>query len=112
MGAFQNKAVQLVKAQDGDASASHEPLARDRVRNAMIDLYRAAGGSLEDLASAARQRFGESSDETRVDTAMGELLQALAVLGHIHDMDIIQAGYNTLDAQIRDLKHQHHLLVD
>lgn len=110
MGAFQNKAVEIIRAQSGEEKTAEHSLVRERLVVAMIELYRASGGSMDDLMNAARKKLDHQSHKDRIDGAMGELLQALALLGHLHDIDIIQAGYNTLDAQVRTL-HQSHLTL-
>ncbi|AHK04252.1 hypothetical protein X971_4408 [Agrobacterium tumefaciens LBA4213 (Ach5)] len=33
-----------------------------------------------------------------VDVAVGDVMHELAAIGHVADLDIIQAGYNKLDA--------------
>lgn len=106
MGEFQNKVVQLAKAQSGEAAASELAVVRERVLSAMLELYRATGGSLGELTQAATGTLDNSIQETRIDAAMGDLLQALALLGYVHDIDIIQAGYNTLDARLKELRHR------
>ncbi|MBB4105380.1 hypothetical protein [Allorhizobium borbori] len=112
MGAFQNKAVQLVKVRTGEEPASQEDLVRDQVLRSMLELYQAAGGSLDELIETAHQTLQPLAEVPRVDVAMGDLMQSLALLGYVHDIDIIQAGYNTLDAQIRELRQRHDLMDD
>lgn len=112
MGAFQNKAVKLVKVSTGEEPASHEDIVRDQVLRAMLDLYQAAGGHLDELIATAHHSLQPKAEVQRIDVAMGDLMQSLALLGYVHDIDIIQAGYNTLDAQIQELRRHHRLIED
>ena len=112
MGAFQNKAVNLVKVRTGEEPSSQEDLVRDKVLRAMLELYQATGGLLDELIETANQTMDPDAEVQRVDVAMGDLMQSLALLGYVHDIDIIQAGYNTLDAQIKQLRLRHGQLED
>lgn len=112
MGAFQNKAVQLVKVSTGEEPASQEDIVRNQVLRAMLTLYQSTGGLLDELLEAAHQTLDPHEEVPRVDVAMGDLMQSLALLGYVHDIDIIQAGYNTLEAQIRELRQRHHPFED
>ena len=112
MGAFQNKAVQLVKVSTGEEPASQDDLVRGQVLRAMLELYQAAGGLLDELIETAQETLQPQAEAQRVDVAMGDLMQSLALLGYVHDIDIIQAGYNTLEAQIKELRQRHHLRDD
>ncbi|MCX8998088.1 hypothetical protein NOF55_13335 [Rhizobiaceae bacterium BDR2-2] len=105
MGAFQNKAVKLLQVQDGHESVSELALANARLLKAFLDFYLSTGGTLDEVVEAAQSAETErQAGAQRVDVAMGDVMTALAVLGHVHDIDIMQAGYNTLEAQIRELK--------
>ena len=102
MSAFQNKAVNLIREIDGENNLLNHAEARTRLLKSMLALYRATGGTREELAPAAQRMLGAAAGhDASVDACMGDLLQALAVLGHLHDIDIIQAGYNTMEAQMR-----------
>lgn len=72
-----------------------------RQRNLLMsarELYRALGGPFEQLEAAIMQ--DEASTPRRVDLIVGDLMKELAAISHIYDMDIMQAGHNTLDKLI------------
>lgn len=83
---------------DGEASVSNLAQRRRNLLSSALELYRALGGSFEQLESAIMQ--DEASTLRRPDLVVGDLMKELAVICHIYDMDIMQAGHNTLDKLI------------
>ncbi|WP_244560061.1 hypothetical protein [Ensifer aridi] len=45
----------------------------------------------------------DEADPRRVDLIIGDLMNELAVISHMHDMDMMQAAYNTLDLRLREI---------
>ncbi len=75
----------------------------NRQRNLLrvsLGLYRALGGSFEEIERTLLQDV--SADPPRVDRIVGDLMKELAAIGHIHDMDIMQAAHNTLNNDLRE----------
>ncbi|WP_205277572.1 hypothetical protein, partial [Escherichia coli] len=61
-----------------------------------LTLYHAMGGAMEDVEAAVKDAV--SSPAPTIDVAVGDVMYKLAAIGHVADLDIIQAGYNKLDA--------------
>lgn len=40
----------------------------------------------------------------RVDVIIGDLMNELAAISHMHDMDLMQAAHNTLDIRLREIR--------
>lgn len=95
MSEFQNKAVRLMAACDGEASVTDPGLRQRNLLLSALELYRALGGSFEQPEAAKDQ--GEMSTPRRVDLVIGDLMKELAAISHMYDMDIMQAAHNTLD---------------
>jgi hypothetical protein len=99
MSEFQNKAVRLMEAGAGEASVSDVAERQRNLLASALELYRALGGSFELLEASIIQ--GETDTPRRVDLIIGDLMHELAAISHMHDMDIMQAAYNTLDMRLR-----------
>ncbi|CAD0216372.1 hypothetical protein AGRHK599_LOCUS4635 [Rhizobium rhizogenes] len=61
-----------------------------------LTLYHAMGGTAEDIQAALKD--AASTPAPAIDLAVGDVMYKLAAIGHVADIDIIQAGYNKLDA--------------
>lgn len=97
MSEVQNKAVRLLAQSEGALSASLE-LRRDAYLASALDLYYAAGGSKATataLVEAHRDRPTSS-----VDAAVANVVVEIAGISRICDIDMIQATYNRLDAEL------------
>ncbi|MDQ0322387.1 hypothetical protein QO002_004593 [Pararhizobium capsulatum DSM 1112] len=99
MSEVQNKAVRLLVQTEGTRSTSLE-LRRDAYLASALDLYYASGGSVD----SAKALLGLREDEppSHVDVAVANVVVEVAGLSHIHDIDMIQATYNRLDAELHD----------
>lgn len=102
MSEFQNKAVRLMAACAGEASVSDFSERQRQLLLSALELYRALGGSFEQLEACVMQ--DETAAPRRVDLIIGDLMQELAVISHTHDIDMMQAAHNALDAGQRDLE--------
>jgi hypothetical protein len=100
MSLFQNKAVRLMVACSGEASLLDLAERQRNLLRVSLELYRALGGSFEEIERTLLQDV--SADPRRVDRIVGDLMKELAAIGHIHDMDIMQAAHNTLDNDLRE----------
>lgn len=101
MSEFQNKVVRLMVASAGDASVSDLAERQRNLLVAALELYRALGGSFEQLEASVMQ--DEMEAPRRVELIVGDLMKELAAISHINDLDIMQAAHNTLDVQFRQL---------
>jgi len=106
MGEYQNKAVALMAACLGEQSATDPKERAEALLTACIGLFYALGGSVEELAKTAK--VASTKPAGPVDTAIGDLMKEVAAIGSIHDLDIMQAAYNTLDQQTLSLKKTLH----
>lgn len=102
MGEYQNKAVALMTARLG-ARSTFDPRERNQACLASaIRLFYALGGSAEELAATAD--MARSKPVPAADIAIGDVMEELAAIGTLKDLDIMQAAYNTLDRQKRSIK--------
>jgi hypothetical protein len=99
MSEFQNKAVRLMAA-CGDSSVSDLAERQRKLLLSALELYRAVGGSFEQLEAVMMRDDTEAP--RRVDLVIGELMSELAAIGHIYDLDIMQCAHNMLDARLRE----------
>lgn len=65
-----------------------------------LELYRALGGSFDQLEALIMG--DEQETPRRVDLVIGDLMGELAAIGHLYDLDIMQAAHNTLDRRLRE----------
>lgn len=100
MSAFQNKAVRLLAARAGEASARDLVERQRNFLAAALELYRALGGSFEQLEAVIIE--DATGAPRRVDLVIGDLMNELAVISHVHDMDMMQAAHNTLDLRLQE----------
>jgi hypothetical protein len=98
MSEFQNKTIRLLTVCEGEASVTDPAQRRRNLLSSTLELYRALGGSFEELESAIMKE--ETGTLRRLDLIVGDLMKELAAICHIYDMDIMQAGHNTLDKLI------------
>ncbi len=102
MSDFQNKAVRLMAARSGEASVSDLAERQRNLLFATLELYRALGGSFEQLEASIME--DATGAPRRVDVIIGDLMHELAAISHIHDMDLMQAAHNTLDIRLREIR--------
>ena len=96
MGEYQNKAVELMRTLVGEKMLNNKVERREEFLRKALTLYHAMGGTVEDLQAAAKDMGIKPA--LSIDVAVGEVMHNLAAIGHVADLDIIQAGYNKLDA--------------
>lgn len=102
MGEYQNKAVTLMTACHGETFLTDPRKRSEAYLAAAIDLFQALGGTAEELAAAV-EAAGERPAPA-VDAAIGDLMKELAAIGSLHDLDIMQAAYNTLDERLKTIR--------
>ncbi|AYM65297.1 hypothetical protein G6L68_20905 [Agrobacterium fabrum] len=96
MGEYQNKAVELMRNRVGESTLNNRIERREEFLRKALTLYHAMGGTTEDLQAAVKDAV--SAPAPSIDVAVGNVMYKLAAIGHVADIDIIQAGYNKLDA--------------
>jgi len=96
MGEYQNKAVELMRTLVGEKMLNNKVERREEFLRKALTLYHAMGGTVEDLQAAAKDMGIKPA--LSIDVAVGDVMHNLAAIGHVADLDIIQAGYNKLDA--------------
>ncbi|MGN7737754.1 hypothetical protein [Ensifer sp. 22564] len=100
MSEFQNKAVRLTAACDGTAAAGDIVERRKKFLGAALELNQA----LEAAVIAGKSLpVGENTIRSP-DLIIGDLMKELAVIGHLLDIDVMQAGHNTLDRRMREIR--------
>lgn len=98
MSEVQNKAVALSAQTEGDLAwqtAGHRTalfLAK------ALDLYFALGG--DQTTAVALAGAVRPSASLRIDAAVANVIIEVAVASHLSDIDMIQATYNRLDAEL------------
>ncbi len=98
MSEIQNKAVALA-AQYESALASQSSSERGTLfLKSALDLFYALGGSKEAARALAS---AHPATPLRIDSAIANVMVEVAVLSHINDIDMIQATYNRLDAELQ-----------
>lgn len=95
MSEYQNKAILLMQVELGDEALLDKEQRRDDFIQRAIELYYAMGGTSDAVQTMIDRVF--SKTRPRVDAAVGEAMFELAGVGHVSDLDIIQAAYNKLD---------------
>jgi hypothetical protein len=99
MSEIQNKSVALLTQIEG---ALAHLSAADRARSFLeksLDLYLALGGSSEVAAEVLTQT--RAGARMRVESAVANVMIELAAASHLSDIDMIQAAYNRLDAELK-----------
>ena len=98
MSELQNKEVELVSMVDGEfasqASSHRSAIFLDKA----LDLYFALGGDEATALAMASEKHAAS--RLRVDSAVANVMIELAVASHLNDLDMVQATYNRLDAEL------------
>lgn len=100
MGEFQNKAVRLTAACDGTIAASDIEERRKRFLGAALELNEALGAT---VIAGNSLPVGQNTIRS-TDLIIGDLMKELAVIGHLLDIDVMQAGHNTLDRRMREIR--------
>ena len=95
MSEYQNNAVELLKARFGATSVLDKDARRTQFLQEALELYRAMGGSAEMVRVQVGTAFSEPAGD--VHAKIGEVMNALAGVSLAHDVDVVQAGYNSLD---------------
>lgn len=101
MGEFQNKAVRLTAACDGTAAVLDFEERRSRFLTAALELNQALETTVVALTNPS---LAEHSVARSPDLIIGDLMKELAVIGHLFDIDVMQAGHNTLDRRMREIR--------
>ncbi len=96
MGEYQNKAVDLMRNRVGDSILNNKIERREAFLRKALALYHVMGGAADGMRAAVEDVV--HLPKPSVDVAVGDVMHELAAIGHVADLDIIQAGYNRLDA--------------
>ncbi|EHJ97084.1 hypothetical protein [Agrobacterium tumefaciens] len=96
MGEYQNKAVDLMRNRVGDSILNNKIERREAFLRKALALYHVMGGEADGMRAAVEHVV--HLPKPSVDVAVGDVMHELAAIGHVADLDIIQAGYNKLDA--------------
>ncbi|WP_025595025.1 hypothetical protein [Agrobacterium tumefaciens] len=96
MGEYQNKAVDLMRNRVGDSILNNKIERREVFLRKALALYHVMGGAADGMRAAVEDVV--HLPKPSVDVAVGDVMHELAAIGHVADLDIIQAGYNKLDA--------------
>lgn len=98
MSELQNKAVALI-AQNESILATQSAADRSaRFLESALSLYFALGGDEE--TARATLLTSMIADLPKVDAAVADVVLELAVVSHLSDIDMVQAAYNRLDAEL------------
>ena len=100
MSEFQNKAVRLTAACDGRAAAGDIVERRKKFLGAALELNQALEAA---VIAGTSLPVGENTIRSP-DLIIGDLMKELAVIGHLLDIDVMQAGHNTLDHRMREIR--------
>ncbi|MFK0278581.1 hypothetical protein ACIQUG_33280 [Ensifer sp. NPDC090286] len=100
MSEFQNKAVRLAAASTGTASITDPRECQKRFLAAALEL----NGALEQTSEQRNSSSEIAGSPRRIDLIIGDLMKELAIVGHLFDIDIMQAGHNTLDRRLSEIK--------
>lgn len=103
MSEFQNRAVRLITACEGESALADLPKRFSNLLTGIAELHNVVGKPVDNVDLSKLQ--GQSKGQTRsVDVVIGDLMRELAAIGYLHDIDIMQAGYNGLDSRLQDIK--------
>lgn len=98
MSEIQNKAVALAAQNEGDL-ASQSPSHRSALfLEKALDLYFALGGDERIAVGLVSEK--RLATPSRVDSAVANVMIEVAVASHLNDIDMVQATYNRLDAEL------------
>lgn len=98
MSAIQNKAVALVKQNEIDFDLQLLPERRLPFLRQVLELYFTMGGDPALVANLVNEvRF---SPRVKMDDAVAGVMIELAAVSHLCDIDMVQATYNRLDAEL------------
>lgn len=98
MSEIQNKAISLVAQTEGGAPSRLNETRRDLLLARAMDLYLAMGGSATEAATLAGSYVPDGVP--RIENGVAGVMVELAAVSHMHDIDMIQATYNRLDAEL------------
>ncbi len=96
MSEYQNRAVELMRNRVGESILNNKIERREAFLRKALTLYLGRGGTAEGVQAAARDVA--TTPAPTIDVAVGDVMYKLAAVGHVSDLDIIQAAYNKLDA--------------
>ncbi|QXC49147.1 hypothetical protein KHC17_03425 [Agrobacterium salinitolerans] len=96
MSEYQNRAVELMRNRVGESILNNKIERREAFLRKALTLYLGMGGTAESVQAAARD--AATTPAPTIDVAVGDVMYKLAAVGHVSDLDIIQAAYNKLDA--------------
>ena len=85
----------------GEASINDLVARRNRALATALELYLVLGGSFAQVEASLAGK--ETTKPRRIDFIIGELMQELAAISHIHDIDVMQAAHNALDLGLREI---------
>lgn len=100
MSEIQNRAIEVFHRQTGSTPVTNEEFRRQLLQGALA-LYRALGGT--EAAAQELLQGSLSKGPKDVATSVGDLVVALAGVSYLQDIDMVQAGYNTLNDKLRRL---------
>ncbi|OAE49741.1 hypothetical protein [Agrobacterium tumefaciens] len=96
MGQYQNRVVELMRDSVGESILNNKIERREAFLRKALALYHVMGGDAQGMHAAVADVV--NLQKPSVDVAIGDVMHELAAIGHVADLDIIQAGYNKLDA--------------
>lgn len=103
MSELQNKAVTLASQGEDDLSSQASSDRCIPFLKSALDLHFALGGNVEALDALLQAH--RSRRQLRVDAAVANVVIELAVASHLSDIDMVQATYNRLDAELDISRH-------
>ena len=103
MSELQNKAVTLASQGEDDLSSQASSDRCIPFLKSALDLHFALGGNVEALDALLQAH--RSRRQLRVDAAVANVVIELAVASHLNDIDMVQAAYNRLDAELDISRH-------
>ena len=98
MSELQNKAVALVAQNEGDIASQTSSRRSAVFLEKALDLYFALGGDEASILAMATEK--RATPRPRIDSAVASVMIELAVASRINDLDMVQATYNRLDAEL------------
>ncbi|HEV7435648.1 MAG TPA: hypothetical protein VGO22_12360 [Pseudorhizobium sp.] len=100
MSEIQNRAIQLFHLEADDVPVT-TPEFREQMLQASLKLYQALGGTEVAAQELLRKAAGDPKED--VARSVGDVMVSLAGVSYLHDMDMMQAAYNTLRLRLRQL---------
>lgn len=98
MSELQNKAVALVVQSEGDIASQTSSHRSTAFLEKALDLYFALGGDEASILEIATEK--RATPRPRIDSAVASVMIELAVASRLNDLDMVQATYNRLDAEL------------